>query len=91
VVTGLRNAGVIVSKGNTTDLGELNKFQFCKSCLRNQDTTTRTFSIGGLAVTPIIMAYIVIWLLTPREFNHVVLIEEDLILMYYLMSRTQVN
>jgi len=32
-----------------------------------------------------------IWLLTPRGFNHVVLIEENLIIMYCLMGRIQVN
>jgi len=91
VVAGLRNAGVTVGRGNTTDLGEFNKVQLYKSCLRNEDTATRTFSVGGLAVTPRILAYIVIWLLTPRGFNHVVLTEEDLILMYCLMSITKVN
>jgi len=91
VVIGLRNDGVTIRRGDTTNLGEFNKVQLYKSCLRNEDTTTRTFSVGGLVVTPRILAYIVIWLLTPRGFNHAVLIEEDLILMYCLMSRTQVN
>jgi len=90
-VAGLRNDGVIVSKGNTTDLGEFNKVQFYKSCLRNQDTTARTFSTGGLAVAPRILTYIVIWLVTPRGFNHAVLTEEDLILTHCLMSKTQLN
>ena len=57
-VAGLRNDGVIVDRGNTTDLGEFNKVQLYKSCLRNQDTITRTFSVEGLVVTPRILAYL---------------------------------
>jgi len=90
-VIGLRNNGVVVSRGNTIELGNLIKVQFYKSCLRNQDSATRTFSVGGLAATPRILAYVVISLLTPRGFNHVVFIEEDLILMYCLMTKTKVN
>jgi len=90
-VTGMRNDGVMVSRGNTTELGNFNKVQFYKSCLRNQDSTYRTFSFGGLVATSRILAYIVIWLLTPRGFNHATLTEEDLILMYCLMTKTKVN
>ena len=90
-VTGLRNDGVVVSRGNTTELGNFNKVQLYKSCLRNQEIALRTFNIGGLAVIPSILAYIVIWLLTPRGFNHATLTEEDLILMYYLMNKIKVN
>jgi len=46
-VTGLRNDSVVVSRGNTTKLG-------------NQDSATRTFSVGGLGATPRILPYIVI-------------------------------
>jgi len=38
-----------------------------------------------------ILAFIVIWLLTPRGFNHAVLTEEDLMLMYCLMGKIKVN
>jgi len=74
----LRNDDAIVSRRNTFDLGNFNNVQFYKSCLRNQDTVSRTFFVKGLATTPRILTYIVIWLLSPRGFNHVVLIEEDL-------------
>ena len=37
------------------------------------------------------MAYIVIWLLTPRGFNLVVLTEDDLILIYCLIDKIKVN
>jgi len=59
-VTGLRNDGAMVSRGNTTELGNFNKVQLYKSCLTNQETALRTFNVGGLAATPRILAYIVI-------------------------------
>jgi len=60
-------------------------------CLRNQQIESKSYSVGGLAVMPRILAFIVIWLLTPRGFNHAVLTEEDLMLMYCLMGRIKVN
>jgi len=51
-VAGLRNDGAIVSRGNTSDLGDFNKVQFYKSCLRNQDTAYRTFSVESLTAKP---------------------------------------
>jgi len=90
-VARLRNNGIVVSRGNTSELGDFNKVQFYKSCLRNQNTASRRFSVGGLAATLRILAYIVIWLLTLRVFNHVVLTEEDLILMYCFMTKTKEN
>jgi len=86
-VTGLRNDGATVSRGNTTELGNFNKVQFYKSCLRNQESASIMFNVGGLATTPRILAYIVIWLLTPRGFNHAILTKEDLI----LMNKIKVN
>ena len=47
--------------------------------------------MGGLSIIPRLVAYIVIWLLTPRGFNHVVLTEDDLILMYCLINKVRVN
>jgi len=64
-VTALSNEGATVSKGNTLELGNFNKVQFDKSCLRNQESASKTFNVGGLAATPRILAYIVIWVLTP--------------------------
>jgi len=90
-VTGLRNEGATVSRGNTSELGNFNKVQLYKSCLRNQESASRTFNVGGLAATPRILAYIVIWVLTPRGLNHATLTEEDLILMYCLMNKIKVN
>jgi len=90
-VAGLQNVGILVGRRHAIGLGRFNKVQFFKSCLRNPNTKSRSYSLGGLAVTPRILAFIVIWLLTPRGFNHAVLTEEDLMLVYYLMGKIQVN
>jgi len=90
-IAGLRNARIPIGKNNTIGLEMFNKAKFFKSCLRNPNNESRSYSMGGLAVTPRIMAFIVIWLLTPRGFNHVVLTEEDLMMMYCLMGKIQVN
>ena len=76
-VTGLNNEGAVVTKGNSADLGGFNKVQFYKSCLRDQSSVSKTYNVGGLAAIPRILAYIVIFILTPRGFNHATLTEED--------------
>jgi len=90
-VTGLNNEGAIVTRGNFADLGGFNKVQLYKSCLRDQSSVSRTYNVDGLAAIPIILAYIVIWILTPRGFNHATLTEEDLILMYCITFKIRVN
>jgi len=90
-VTRLRNEGATISRGNTSELGNFNKVQFYKSCLRNQESASRKFNVGGLAAIPRLLAYIVIWVLTPRGLNHATLTEENLILMYCLMNKIKVN
>jgi len=82
VIGGLVNAGIPLGRSNTVGLEEFNKVQFFKSCLRNPNTESRSYYVGGLVVTPHILAFIVI---------HVVLTEEDLMLMYCLMGRIKVN
>jgi len=64
-VAGLRNAGIPVGRKHVTELAGLNKSQFFRTCPRNQQTESRSYSIGRLAVTPRILTFIVIWLLTP--------------------------
>ena len=44
-VTSLKNDGATVSRGNTSELGNFNKVQFYKSCLRNQEFASRTFNV----------------------------------------------
>ena len=90
-MTGLNNERAVVTKGNSADLGGFNKVQFYKSCLRDQSSVSRTYNVGGLAAIPKILAYIVIWILTPRGFNHATLTEEDLILVYCITSKIRVN
>jgi len=51
----------------------------------------RGYSVGGLSLTPCILDLIMTWLLTPRGYNHVMLTEEDLILMYYVMNKIKIN
>jgi len=59
-VTGLNNEGVVVTRGNSADLGSFNKVQFYKSCLRDQSSVSRTYNVGGLVAILRILAYIVI-------------------------------
>ena len=90
-VAGLRDVGTIVSRANMVDLGGFDKVQFFKACLRNPNSSIRSYSVEGLFIIPRLVAYIVIWLLTSRGFNHVVLAEDDLILMYCLINKIKVK
>ena len=47
--------------------------------------------MGGLSIIPRLLSYIIIWILTPRGFNHVVFTEDDMILMYCLVIKIKVN
>jgi len=49
------------------------------------------FHAGNLNLTPRLVAYIIAWQLIPRGTNHVVLHEEDLILLYCIMNLIKVN
>jgi len=51
----------------------------------------RSYHVRGLLMNPRILAFIVIWQLILRGYNHVVLAEEDLILMYCIMHRYKIN
>jgi len=61
------------------------------SLVRNPNNSMRSYSVGGLSIIPRLLSYIVIWILTPRGFNHAVLTEDDLILMYCLVNKIKVN
>jgi len=80
-----------VSRANVADLGGFDKVQFFKACLRNPNSSRRSYSVGGLSIIPRLVAYIVIWLFRPRGFNHVVLTEADMILMCCLINKMKVN
>jgi len=45
-VAGLRDTGTIVSRANVTDLGGFDKVQFFKACLRNPNSSMRSYSMG---------------------------------------------
>jgi len=90
-IAGLQNDGIPVGRSHAVGLERFNKAQFFKLCLRNTNTESRSYSVGILAISPCILAFIVIWLLTPRECNHAVLTEEHLMLMYCLMGKIHVN
>ena len=90
-VAGLRDGGTIVSRANVAYLGGFDKVQFFKACLRNPNSSMRSYSVGGLSIIPKLLSYIVIWILTPRGFNHAMLTEDDLIMMYYLVNKIKVN
>jgi len=91
LVAGLRDAGTIVSRANVADLGGFDNVHFFKACLRNPNSSMRSYSVGRLSIIPRLLSYIVIWILTPRGFNHDVLTEDDLILMYCLVNKIKVN
>jgi len=86
----LKNSGRVVEKGNTASLEGFNKVEFFKSFLRNPHAT-RDYPVGGLSMNPKILASIVVWQLIPRGYNHAVLTEENLILMYCIMHHVKIN
>jgi len=90
-VTGLNYKGLKIGKENTEELDDYNKITFYRSCLRNPQAVTRGFQVEGLSLIPRLIAFIVVWIITPRGHNHAVLYEEDLILMYCIINRIKVN
>jgi len=59
-VAGLRDAGTILGRANVADLGGFDKVQFFKACLRNPNSSMRSYSVGGLFIIPRLLSYIVI-------------------------------
>jgi len=51
----------------------------------------RNFSVGDLKLNENIVAFIVSWMLTPRRNNHSVLTGEDLVLIYCIMNKININ
>jgi len=91
VVAGLNCEGIKIGKRNTEELDDYNKITFYRSCLRNPQGIMRGFQVGCLSLIPRLIAFIIVWILTPRGHNHAVLHEEDLILMYCIINRVKVN
>jgi len=90
-VTSLKCDGLKLGKGTIEGLEEYNKVTFYRSCLRNPQAAGKGFQVGGLSVYPRILAFIIVWILTSRGHNHVVLHEEDLILMNCIRNQIKVN
>jgi len=90
-VTGLKCDELKLGKGTIEGLEDYNKVTFYSSCLRNPQVVGKGFQVGGLSVYPRIMAFIIVWILTPRGHNHAVLHEKDMILMYRIMNQIKVN
>jgi len=89
--TGLRYSGAKVSKENTSALEDFNKMQYYISCLRNPLTKVKGFHVGALELDERVIAFIMAWMLTPKRSNHIVLTEEDLKLLYCIMTNIKVN
>jgi len=90
-VTGLKYAGLRINKGNIDVVEDFNKIQYYKSCLTNPHAQVRTCFVEGLKLNERLLAFIVTWILTPRGSNHFVLIEEDLVYIYCIMSKVKIN
>jgi len=90
-VGGIKCSGLKVSKGNTAGIQRFNKMQFYRSCVRNPTEPVARFNAGSLTLNPRLLAHIIAWQITPRGSNHVVLHEEDLILLYCIMNQLKVN
>ena len=59
--------------------------------MRNPTEPVVKFHAGNFNLLPRLLAHIIAWKLTPRGSNHVVLHEEDLILLYCIMNQLKVN
>jgi len=90
-VGGIKYSGLKVSKGNTAGIQGFNKMHFYRSCVRNPTEPVTRFHAGSLTLIPRLLAHIIAWQLTPRGSNHVVLHQEDLILLYCIMNQLKVN
>ena len=90
-MAGIKYAGLKVGKGNTSGIQEFNKLQYYKSCMRNPTQSINRFHASHLNLTPRLVTYIIAWQLIPSGTNHVVLHEEDLILLYCIMNQIKVN
>jgi len=61
------------------------------SCLKNPHLKVKGFYVGALKLNERIIAFIVTWMITPRGSNHVVLTEENLVLIYSIMKNIELR
>jgi len=90
-VAGIKYFGLKVGNRNTSGIQEFNKLQYYRSCMRTPAQSISRFHAGNLNLTRRLVAYIIAWQIIPRGTNHVVLHEEDLILLYCIMNLIKVN
>ena len=90
-VAGIKYSSLKVGKGNTSGIQEFNKLQYYRSCMRTLAQSISRFHAGHLNLTPRLVAYIIPWQHIPKGTNHVVLHEEDLILLYCIMNLIKIN
>ena len=90
-MTGLKYDGLRINKWNISVVEDFRKIQYYKSCLKNLHAQVRTCSVGGLKLNERLLTLIVTWILTPRGSNHSVLTEEDLVYIYFIMSKVKIN
>ena len=79
-VNGLKYSGAKVGKGNNGAIEYFNKMQYYVSCLKNSNTQVKGLHVGALKLEEKVLAFITTWTLKPKGSNHVVLIEEDHVL-----------
>ena len=91
LVAGIKCEGIKVGKGNIQELNDYNKITFYRSCLQKPQGIMRGFQVGELTLITRLVAFFIVWILTPKGHNHAVLHEEDLILMYCIINREKVN
>jgi len=85
----LKYTGLRINKGNIGVVEDFNKMQYYVGCIKNPHLKVKSFSVGGLNLNERIIAFIVSWKLTPRGSNHLVLIEEDFVLIYCIMKTSR--
>jgi len=90
-ITGMKYTELRINKGNIRVVEEFNKMQFYKSCLKDPLSKVRNFSVGGLELNVSHAAFIISWMLTPRGNNHSTLLEEDLVLIYFIMHKNWIH
>jgi len=66
---GIKCEGLKVIKGNISALEDFNKIHFFRSCLRNQHAPMKGFHVSGLAMNSRIIAFIIVWIITPRNIT----------------------
>jgi len=65
-VVGLKYEGLKVIKGS---IKEFKKIQSYRTCFRNPNAKVKSFGVEKLAMNPRILVFIILWILTPKGSN----------------------